>query len=689
MLLIKMPKNFRENQSMTIDKQLNIKDCGLYVLQAFGQLFYKRKCDINFLKEKATYDACGISLSSFEKLGNLIGLECEILEDDFLAFLKIKDLKNVATILNIEGFLHYVIISKKEADTFEILDSARGKYYLSKEELKEKYLNFIIKVKKIPNFEINFPKQNYQLKTNINPMYLILFVILNTTVNCLTFSSSFYLKYIFDAIFDFGAKNRVIVIFIIFLWILILKTLTAFFARFINKKITLIYEQNLNIEAFNSLNNSEQIQLDKIDKKDFHQQLILISSVAKYKATFMIFLLNNIIAVLAAFCLLIVLNYLVLLITLTGSLIIFSISIFSNAILAKKYYKLMQYQTSWFESLNNSFNDYKCRKDIFYNVYNSHKFFASLKDIKDSTNHLWTVNETNNNINLFIFDFTQLIIVFSTALLYLQKQFNIGNILLLSSVSIFLNNPILNMANLISERKINKANIIKLKFLLNLKSEHRGKYLFKVPIQSIEFRKATFSYGSSKIIKNFSALIKNSLIIKGKNGTGKSTLFKLIYHLYSPQTGNILINNIPMNLINLEAFRKHIFINNLNAHFPEDTVINLITFNDKNAAFYFQNNYYKFELWKILKLANLDLNFRVINNGENLSAGQKQILILLRLFARDYKLILFDEAFENISQEIFEIFQQKIQQYTKSKILLEISHSLRYINPNNDILTVF
>ncbi|NQZ66086.1 MAG: hypothetical protein HRT99_02585 [Mycoplasmatales bacterium] len=69
---------------------------------------------------------------------------------------------------------------------------------------------------------------------------------------------------------------------------------------------------------------------------------------------------------------------------------------------------------------------------------------------------------------------------------------------------------------------------------------------------------------------------------------------------------------------------------------------------------------------------------KIENNASNISSGQRQIIMLLRLFAFDYELILLDEAFENIDLKKTKLLGKMIKDFQKG-LIIEVSHSKKFI----------
>ncbi len=100
-------------------------------------------------------------------------------------------------------------------------------------------------------------------------------------------------------------------------------------------------------------------------------------------------------------------------------------------------------------------------------------------------------------------------------------------------------------------------------------------------------------------------------------------------------------------------------------------------------------NYKLFELNSLFNYFGLNLSDNIEQNGDNLSSGQKQFLMLMQLFNNKYDLILLDECFENISLEILPELTKRICGYQSQAIFIEISHSNRFVCEHSNNFFVF
>lgn len=141
------------------------------------------------------------------------------------------------------------------------------------------------------------------------------------------------------------------------------------------------------------------------------------------------------------------------------------------------------------------------------------------------------------------------------------------------------------------------------------------------------------SYGNKKILKNINLKIPRGKIIGllGKNGTGKSTLIKLINDLLTPTSGKILVNG---QKIGIES--KKII-----SYLPERTYLDK-SMRIKEIITYFEDFYDNFDAEKARKLLK-DLNLDEDLKLSKMSKGMQEKLQLVLVMSRKAKLYILDE----------------------------------------------
>ena len=147
------------------------------------------------------------------------------------------------------------------------------------------------------------------------------------------------------------------------------------------------------------------------------------------------------------------------------------------------------------------------------------------------------------------------------------------------------------------------------------------------------------------------------LKISGTNGTGKTSLLKIIAGLNSAESGSIFFKNYDINDINnkLDIF----YLGHLNALSPELSCIENLNFLLELGTENFNSSY-------VDALSMVGLNNYENELVANLSAGQKRIVALAALFVTPSKLWLLDEPFTSLDSKGIEIVENQIKDHRDS-----------------------
>ena len=175
----------------------------------------------------------------------------------------------------------------------------------------------------------------------------------------------------------------------------------------------------------------------------------------------------------------------------------------------------------------------------------------------------------------------------------------------------------------------------------------------------------------------------------GHSGSGKSTLLNMIPRIYSPNEGNIEIDQQDISKINLNSLRKEISIVDQNVTLFDDTVLNNIKYASPNASL---EEIYEAAENAMCKdfIENLDNKYetRIGENGVKLSGGEKQRLSIARAFLKKSKIILLDEATSSLDSETEEKIQSALNKLILNKTTIVIAHRLSTILNSDKIYVI-
>lgn len=666
---------------MTLDYlQTDEKDCGLIVLTSFFKKYYRKKLNINILKSKVNYSENGINIFSLTNLGEKIGLTLEALQGDFSSFLSLNIDEEIIALILDNNYYHYVIIENKDEEYVYLLDPAKGKIKLKLNDFKNKYLNIIITVNKNGNIDEKYLiHEKLDLFSN-NIWSIILMLIMSLLGQILLFGSTYFIKYILDEIIAKNNNEKTLSIFLFFGWVFLLRIINNYLNSLLEQKLSRKFQYDLLNLFFKKTIHGKSLSLQKINKSDYIQRLNSIGEISLYYTNVINILFTNSISLLITSICLGIINWKLYILILGISLTKFIIIFYFKKNLHNKYPKLINNQI---EITNKNF-------EIFLNnIYSKNPEYQtlSINKINDLLNaqkelNLSILNTTNWNKTTITFlnVLEQILIMYIGINFFFSKNLSIGNLLLFNSLIMYIDLPIESLTNFLLNFKIMKQNIIRFEFIVFLAEENKNERCIQ-KISTIKINNLSFNYDDRKIFDNISLDLDENIIIEGKNGVGKSTFLKLLYGLYDEYQGNIFINNEDdLKIINLNDFRQKIYINSNNIYFPNLTIVEFITIKNEKALNTLKHNIEKYNLIELLTYFNLFFDTKIEDGGMNLSSGQRQLINILQLFCFSYDLILLDEAFENISINVFAKLKDAIKDFQSEALFIEISHSKKYIN---------
>ncbi|WP_152655517.1 ABC transporter ATP-binding protein [Oceanobacillus sp. CFH 90083] len=208
---------------------------------------------------------------------------------------------------------------------------------------------------------------------------------------------------------------------------------------------------------------------------------------------------------------------------------------------------------------------------------------------------------------------------------------------------------------------------------------------------NIAFKNVTFRYGETNIISHLNLTINAGEYVAfvGPSGIGKSTIASLIPRFYEIQNGQIQIDDIDVREIELTALREQVGIVQQDVYMYSGTVIDNIKYGNWDAD--------KKSIIEAAKLANahdfimkLPDGYETVigEKGAKLSGGQKQRLSIARVFLKNPKIVIFDEATSSLDNMSERIVQHSLERLSKNRTTIVIAHRLSTIK-NADRIYVF
>ncbi|KHG23986.1 ABC transporter B family member 15 [Gossypium arboreum] len=212
-------------------------------------------------------------------------------------------------------------------------------------------------------------------------------------------------------------------------------------------------------------------------------------------------------------------------------------------------------------------------------------------------------------------------------------------------------------------------------------------------IGEIEFKQVEFAYPSrleNIIFKDFSLKIPagKAVALVGSSGSGKSTVISLLQRFYDPIGGDIALDGVPINKLQLKWFRSQMGLVSQEPTLFATTIKENILFGKEDAEMD--------EIIEAAKASNAH-NFiselpqgydtQVGERGIQLSGGQKQRIAIARAIIKAPKILLLDEATSALDSESECIVQEALDKASVGHTTIIIAHRLSTIR-HADLIAV-
>ena len=207
---------------------------------------------------------------------------------------------------------------------------------------------------------------------------------------------------------------------------------------------------------------------------------------------------------------------------------------------------------------------------------------------------------------------------------------------------------------------------------------------------SIAFKKVNFCYKKDEsVLKNLSFEIEagKMLALVGRTGAGKTSIVSVLNRFYEIDSGNITIDGININEISLQSLRKNIALVQQEVFLFSDSILNNITLFDATIS--------KEKVIAAAKEIGVDefinslpgnYDFVVAERGVTLSSGQRQLIAFLRVYVRNPKILILDEATASIDTATEELLQLALEKLATNRTTIVIAHRLSTIVNADKIL---
>lgn len=299
--------------------------------------------------------------------------------------------------------------------------------------------------------------------------------------------------------------------------------------------------------------------------------------------------------------------------------------------------------------------------------------------------------------SLFFSQVTNLIITFIAAKCVVEGSMTLGMMVALTYIVGMLNGPINAFIGFIRQLQDAKISLERLNEIHNREDEENNiqKKNMELPTSGdITLDKVWFSYSGADrdyVLKDLSLRIPHGKVtaIVGASGGGKTTIVKLLLGFYPPLKGKVNIGDIPLNEINPHLWRSNTGAVLQDGYIFSDTIANNITLDSEEID--------KLRLAHAVEIANirdyidslpLGYNTKIGMEGNGISQGQRQRILIARVVYKNPQFIFFDEATNSLDTNNERIIMNNLNKFYKGKTVVVVAHRLSTVRNADNIIVM-
>ena len=661
--------------------QDNENSCGAYCIKMLLS-FYKRDDEIKNIKKRCRLTKEGITVYGLIQVLKKYHLEAKAYQCEFKHLFEEVNCPAIVH-LKQDDLYHYVILYKVKDGYFLVGDPAKGLIKMSYESFSKQFTGIIIMIDHVGmpiTKRTNYTFQNF-LKDHFKQHYqtIIKMMIKTIIISMLTMIFSYYYQLMIDSFSKYPIYQIVFISLgftVLYAFKLLLDSLRRQqileLSRELNQEYALKTMQNLIYQDYDYMDGLEKGTLLSRSQNLFElsQYFIEFYHVIFIDSILMLFILIFILSI----------QFFLFLIVLLMMVIIFLVFYFyskklhieNKKILEQKEHLndgLLEFQENYFQTIQ--FKVKKMMKNKLGYLYDA--YFMNVYHHDEMTN----IHQVQLEALIQIMIMAVLLLAI---IIYKKQQMTLGTVMLVYLLLSYMINPLMKISVFIAMHDELQIIFERYKEMLPEKRERKKKIK---KIKSIELKHVSFSYGYTRpLFDHFQLKIERSLFIQGKTGSGKSTLLKLIMNQLQPTKGEIVINGINLQELDLNSYYSHIkYLNKTPVFYKESLRTNMI----------FDRLFLEDKMIELLHYFMLDdlvngLDLKLDEQGGFLSSGQGQLVMIIRALLSEPDVLILDEAFSNIDQERLQLLINYLN--FQKIIVIIVSHQINMMNCQFDCVII-
>ena len=661
--------------------QDNENSCGAYCIKMLLS-FYKRDDEIKNIKKRCRLTKEGVTVYGLIQVLKEYHLEAKAYQCEFKHLFEEVNCPAIVH-LKQDDLYHYVILYKVKDGYFLVGDPAKGLIKMSYESFSKQFTGIIIMIDHVGmpiTKRTSYTFQNF-LKDHFKQHYqtIIKMMIKTIIISMLTMIFSYYYQLMIDS-FSKYPIYQIVFISLGFTVLYAFKLLLDYLRRQQILELSRELNQEYALKTMQNLIYQDYDYMDGLEKGTLLSRSQNLFELSQYFIEFYHVIFIDSILMLFILIFILSIQFFLFLIVLLMMVIIFLVFYFyskklhieNKKILEQKEHLndgLLEFQENYFQTIQ--FKVKKMMKNKLGYLYDNY--------FMDVYHHDEITNRHQIQLEALIQIMIMVVLLFSI-FIYKKQQMTLGIVMLVYLLLSYMIDPLMKISVFIAMHDELQIIFERYKEMLPEKRERKKKIK---KIKSIELKHVSFSYGYTRpLFDHFLLKIEKSVFIQGKTGSGKSTLLKLIMNQLQPTKGEIVINGINLQELDLNSYYSHIkYLNKTPVFYKESLRTNIIF-----DRLFLEDK--MIELLHYFMLGDLvnGLDLKLDEQGGFLSSGQGQLVMIIRALLSEPDVLILDEAFSNIDQERLQLLINYLS--FQKIIVIIVSHQINMMNCQFDCVII-
>lgn len=684
-------------------RQNDEKDCGVACLSMILK-YYNINYSINEVRVAIGVDDNGTSMYGLIKGAGDFGLKSEGLKGSYDELLEEyesnKQAPFIAHVLIEQQLEHYIVVYSVSEDKVCIADPAGlGIQTIKKEIFLEQWTGHIVVFHHDRVFRECAHPDNKRIELKKNLLYnknnIICTLFCTVIISAISLVSTYVLEYFVNGKVGNSADsdifNTLMLIGFALIGVYLFKGILEMLRTYTSAKMTNNINMVVSRETIVKIINMPLRIRETYQTGDLLTRIDDIGVIGETLSDLIISLSMNITLLVICSIALINRSFFFFLLTVIF-MIVYSIVLFLINPIIKESNKKILYKTSDYNSyLNESLDNVELIKNHCIERHVEQNFAKKYNFIlREKLKYNILISIENSLISFITAVFNVIILCYGYYLVQ-NGDINISDLILIFFLSSIVQIPLMSFVDLHPKYQAMKSELKRIEEIIDYYEEENVE-LSNIDLKkSIRFENVSFSYNCRKnIIENVSFNIQHGqrFGIIGKNGSGKTTIAKLLQKFYCDYDGEIFIGDIPLKNYPNKIVRQRIgYVSQEFKFFSGTLRYNLIFDKDitderiqEILSFCYCEN--------ILKKLSGGLDSMVSEDGSNFSRGEKQKLVLAREFLKSPDIMIFDEVTSNLDKESILHIQNIISQLEFKITCIIITHKKEMLDLCDEIFTL-